>query len=91
MFNPDWDKGCPGCTGYVDSLGDLSKLSDLDTTFVVTSRAPLTKLETYKVLRGWNIAWYSALESDFNYDFQVTLDENIAFVEYNYQSKAEMT
>ena len=23
MFDPAWDEGCPGCTGYVDALGDL--------------------------------------------------------------------
>src|SRR5450631_4466769 len=26
MFDPAWDKGCTGCTGWVDSLGDLSML-----------------------------------------------------------------
>ena len=41
MFDPSWDKGCPGCTGFVDALGDLSMLKDRDTTFVVISRAPL--------------------------------------------------
>ena len=23
MFDPAWEKGCPGCTGYVDAIGDL--------------------------------------------------------------------
>ena len=45
MFDPAWDKGCPGCTSYVDALGDLSMLNDRDTTFVLVSRAPLPKLE----------------------------------------------
>ena len=39
MFDPAWDKGCPGCTGWVDSLGDLSLLKKKDTTFV-SSPAP---------------------------------------------------
>jgi predicted dithiol-disulfide oxidoreductase (DUF899 family) len=26
MFDPSWDKGCPGCTSWVDALGDLSLL-----------------------------------------------------------------
>lgn len=30
MFDPEWDKGCSGCTGYVDALGDLSVLNDRD-------------------------------------------------------------
>jgi predicted dithiol-disulfide oxidoreductase (DUF899 family) len=40
MFDPEWDKGCTGCTGLVDALGDLSLLKKRDTTFVVISRAP---------------------------------------------------
>ena len=45
MFDPAWDKGCPGCTSYVNALGDLSMLNDRATTFVLVSRAPLPKLE----------------------------------------------
>ncbi|MBD2060219.1 DUF899 domain-containing protein [Oculatella sp. FACHB-28] len=90
MFAPEWEKGCMGCTGYVDALGDLSMLSDRDTTFVLVSRAPLPKLEAYKTLKGWAVPWYSSFGSDFNYDFHVTLDENIAPIEYNYRNKAEL-
>ena len=90
MFDPEWDKGCPGCTGWVNALGDLSLLNKRDTTFAVVSRAPLAKLETYKAEKGWTIPWFSSFESDFNYDFHVTLDENIAPVEDNYRNKAEM-
>jgi predicted dithiol-disulfide oxidoreductase (DUF899 family) len=90
MFDPKWEKGCPGCTGYVDALGDLSGLHERNTTFAVISRAPLSKLEAYKVLRGWTIPWYSSFDSDFNYDFHVTLDENVAPREYNYRSAAEL-
>jgi predicted dithiol-disulfide oxidoreductase (DUF899 family) len=44
MFGPDWEKGCPGCTGFMNSLGDLSMLADRDTSMVAISRAPLSKL-----------------------------------------------
>jgi predicted dithiol-disulfide oxidoreductase (DUF899 family) len=90
MFDPTWEKGCPGCTGYVDALGDLSLLNERNTTFVVVSRAPLAKLEAYKALKGWNVPWYSSFDSDFNYDFHVTLDENVAPIDYNYRNKAEL-
>jgi predicted dithiol-disulfide oxidoreductase (DUF899 family) len=90
MFDPKWDKGCPGCTGYVDALGDLSMLSDRNTSFVVVSRAPLAKLQAYKKERGWNIPWFSSFGSDFNYDFHATLDEEVAPSEYNYRGKAEL-
>jgi predicted dithiol-disulfide oxidoreductase (DUF899 family) len=52
MFDPAWDKGCPGCTSYVNALGDLSMLNDRDTTFLLVSRAPLLKLEAYKAKKG---------------------------------------
>ena len=90
MFDPTWDTGCSGCTGFVNALGDLSMLKDLDTTFVAVSRAPLAKLETYKTQKGWTVPWFSSFGSDFNYDFHVTLDENVVPVEYNYRDKAEM-
>jgi predicted dithiol-disulfide oxidoreductase (DUF899 family) len=90
MFDPAWDKGCSGCTGWVDALGNLSPLKDRDTTFVVVSRAPLAKLEVYKAQKGWGIAWFSSFGSDFNYDFHATLDPKVAPAEYNYRSKAEM-
>jgi predicted dithiol-disulfide oxidoreductase (DUF899 family) len=60
MFDPTWDKGCPGCTGYANALGDLSKLYDHDTTFALISRAPLAKLEAYKAQMGWGVPWYSS-------------------------------
>jgi predicted dithiol-disulfide oxidoreductase (DUF899 family) len=90
MFAPEWEKGCGGCTGFVNSLGDLSLLNERDTTFALVSRAPFPKLETYKTLKGWTLPWYSSFGSDFNYDFHVTLDETMAPIEYNYRDKAEL-
>jgi predicted dithiol-disulfide oxidoreductase (DUF899 family) len=90
MFDPAWDKGCAGCTGMIDALGDLSLLQKRDTTFVVISRAPLAKLDGYKAERGWSITWVSSFGSDFNYDFHVSLDPKVAPAEYNYRDKAEM-
>lgn len=90
MFDPTWEtRRCPGCTGWVDSLGDLSLLEKCDTTFVVVSRAPLVMLDAYKAERGWSINWFSSFGSDFNYDFHVTLDAKVAPVEYNYRNQAE--
>ena len=90
MFDPEWDKGCTGCTGLVDALGDLSLLKKRDTTFVVISRAPLAKLDAYKGEKKWGIAWFSSFGNNFNYDFHVTLDPKVAPAEYNYRNKDEM-
>lgn len=91
MFDPEWDKGCPGCTGYVDSLADLSMLGDRDTTFVLISRAPLDKLENYKRQRNWKFQWFSSFASDFNYDFHVTYDESKVPLLNNYRDREEIT
>lgn len=90
MFDPEWEKGCPGCTGFVDALADLSMLADRDTTFVLVSRAAFEKLEKYKNERGWDRPWYSSLGSDFNYDFHVTLDKSVVDLEHNFRSEEEV-
>lgn len=87
MFDPEWENGCPGCTNYVNALGDLSDLKERNTAFVLVSRAPLAKLEAYKAKKGWDQPWYSSYGSDFNYDFHVTLDEAVALPEYNYREQ----
>jgi predicted dithiol-disulfide oxidoreductase (DUF899 family) len=78
MFDPAWEKGCPGCTGYVAALGDLSMLAQRNTSFALISRAPLAKLEGYKQLEGWQWPWYSSFSSDFNRDFHATNDKGEA-------------
>jgi predicted dithiol-disulfide oxidoreductase (DUF899 family) len=87
MFGPDWDGACPGCTAGVDELaaGVLTHVRSRDTEFVLVSRAPLDKLQAYAASRGWTVPWYSSYGSDFNYDFQVTLDKNRAQLDYNYR------
>jgi len=90
MFDPEWDKGCPGCTGFVDSLGDLSMLGERNTSFALVSRAPPARLAAFRASKAWPWPWFSSFGSDFNYDFHVTQDERIAPVEYNYRAKAEL-
>jgi predicted dithiol-disulfide oxidoreductase (DUF899 family) len=91
MFSPEWDEGCPSCSAGADEIsnGLLKHLHVRDTTFVYVSRAPLAKIEAYKASKGWTFPWYSSYDSDFNYDFHVTLDESVTPVEYNYRTKAE--
>src|SRR5207247_4351307 len=80
MFDPSWDDGCPSCTAAADeiSAGLLAHLHSRDTTFVAVSRAPLEKLHDYKVRKGWTFPWYSSFGSDFNYDYNVTIDASVA-------------
>jgi predicted dithiol-disulfide oxidoreductase (DUF899 family) len=91
MFDPSWEKGCPGCTGFVDSMGDTASLLNArDTTFTVIARAPLEKLQRYRAMQGWKQELVSSNRTDFNYDFHATQDESIAPVEHNYHDKAEL-
>jgi predicted dithiol-disulfide oxidoreductase (DUF899 family) len=92
MFDPDWDAACPGCTASIDALSGtvLTHLRSRDTAFALVSRAPLAKLQKYQASRGWTIPWYSSHGSDFNYDFQVTLDKSIPQLEYNYRAEPEI-
>jgi predicted dithiol-disulfide oxidoreductase (DUF899 family) len=91
MFDPRWEDGCPSCSWAADEIseGRLRHLRDGDTAFAAVSRAPLAKIEDYKARKGWSFPWYSSYDSDFNYDFQVTVDESVAPAVYNYKSKAE--
>jgi predicted dithiol-disulfide oxidoreductase (DUF899 family) len=89
MFDPEWEDGCPSCSGRVEQYGNLSYLHERETTMAVVSRAPLPKIERFKASKGWSFPWYSSCGSDFNYDFHVTLDEAVAPMQYNYRSAAE--
>lgn len=91
MFDPAWDDGCQSCTAGADELspGLLAHLHTRDTTFAYVSRAPLDKIDNYKKRKGWTFPWYSSFGSDFNYDFHVTLDDNVVPAEYNFRTKAE--
>ena len=76
MFGPNQDEGCDGCSMVVDQLTHPAHLNARDTTFVLVSRAPLEKLETFKRRRGWEgIPWYSDGEGDFGIDFDFSPPE----------------
>lgn len=67
MFAPDWEEGCPGCTGYANGLGETSQLHEQETEFAMVSRAPLEKLQAWKEQHGWTMPWYSG-ETRFSED-----------------------
>jgi predicted dithiol-disulfide oxidoreductase (DUF899 family) len=92
MFDPSWDEGCSSCTGAADELsaGLLRHLHRRDTSVAVISRAPIDKIERYKRTRGWTFPWYSSFGSDFNYDFNVTIDASVAPVMWNYRTLDEL-
>ena len=90
MFGPDWEAACPGCTAFLDELAPaaLAHIRSRDTAFAGVSRAPLAKIAAYQASRRWQFDWYSSYGSDFNYDFQVTIDPAVAAPVYNYEPQA---
>lgn len=85
-----YSEGCPGCSHLADNIPHLAHVHARDTTFVMVSRAPIQKIEPFKRRMGWTMPWVSSFDSDFNYDFHVTMDESVRPLEYNYRSKAEL-
>jgi predicted dithiol-disulfide oxidoreductase (DUF899 family) len=73
MFAPDWDAGCPHCSRWADNFNSIIvHLNQRDVTMVAISRAPFAKLATYKKRMGWTFKWVSSLQTDFNFDFNVS-------------------
>jgi len=82
----------PELHGAADELsaGLLEHLHARDTTLAVVSRAPIEKIARYKTRKGWTFPWYSSFGSDFNYDFNVTIDASVAPVMWNYRTLEEL-
>jgi predicted dithiol-disulfide oxidoreductase (DUF899 family) len=90
MFGPDWEKGCPSCSFWLDSLDGIAEhLKHRDVTLVAVSRAPLHRIRAYRTRMGWTLPWVSSADSDFNLDHGVsfTADQQAGLVdaEYNYR------
>lgn len=100
MFDPDgpppgksgapWEEGCPGCSHMLDSFPHLSHLHARNTSLVVVSRAPMSKILPFKKRMGWNFPWYSSFGTEFNYDYHVTADANVSHIEYNYETQESL-
>jgi len=89
MFGPDYQAGCPSCSSVADGFNGIWRhLANHDVMFFAVSRAPLEKLQAYKLRMGWNFPWASSFGSDFNFDFNVSFTEEqqrSGNIEYNYR------
>jgi len=92
VFGPDWDAACPSCTNFIDELSDglLAHLRARDSAFALVSRTPMAKIEAYRTEQGWVVPWYSSYGRDFNFDFQVSLDQSVRQVDYNYRPAPQL-
>lgn len=93
MFDPSWEDGCSSCSAMADSAaqpGTLAQLDSRGTAFAAVSRAPLATLQAYQAKRGWSFPWYSSSGSDFNFDFHVSFDPDVASPHYNFRDASEL-
>jgi predicted dithiol-disulfide oxidoreductase (DUF899 family) len=88
MWFDEPDKFCPGCSLEADQNYNapfLAELHKCDVTLAAVARAPLGRIEEEKAHKGWTFPFYSSAGTDFNYDFQATLDTSRDAIEYNYR------
>jgi len=89
MLGPDYKAGCPSCSSIADGFsGSVVHLANHDVMFTAVSHAPIANIQAYKRRMGWSFPWASSYNSDFNYDFAVSVTEEQqregAVVEYNF-------
>ncbi len=73
MFNPEANEGCPHCSFWADHYdATVPHLNQRDVSFVVISRAPLSRIAPFKKRMGWSFKWVSSGQTDFNYDYQAS-------------------
>jgi predicted dithiol-disulfide oxidoreductase (DUF899 family) len=71
MFGPSQRVGCDGCSMVVDQIGHPAHLHARGVSFALVSRAPIDRIEAYRLRMGWTLPWFSSFGSDFNFDFGV--------------------
>ena len=95
MFGPTYTAGCPSCSSIADGFnGFIVHLANHDVALSAVSRAPLPKLQAYQRRMGWTFPWASALDGDFNFDFNVSVTEEQqreGGIEYNYRPQPALT
>jgi predicted dithiol-disulfide oxidoreductase (DUF899 family) len=95
MFGPGWKEGCPGCSFGADHVeGAFLHLEHHDVSFAAVSRTSLENIEAFKKRMGWHFNWVSSLDSDFNFDFNVSftkeeLAKGDVFYNYGMQKSQE--
>lgn len=89
MYGPDWDEGCPSCSGVADGFDETHlHLQNHDVAFTAISRAPLQKLHAYRDRMGWSFPWVSSGRTDFNFDFNVSFTEESVVKGQTYNFRA---
>src|SRR5439155_1732125 len=95
MFGPDYSAGCQPCSAIADGFNGFAvHLANHDVMLWAISRAPLAKLQAFRQRMGWTFPWASSFDSDFNWDFSMSLTEEQqreGGTEYNYRPQPAYT
>ncbi|MEN3309326.1 MAG: hypothetical protein V7603_5528 [Micromonosporaceae bacterium] len=71
MFHPDDDQACPMCSMWVDGLHGVAHHLARHAAFAVIAKAPLPKLRTWALRRGWDgLRILSSHDTTFNTDLR---------------------
>jgi predicted dithiol-disulfide oxidoreductase (DUF899 family) len=85
------DAACPACSFWADNFnGIIVHLNQRDVTLVAASRAPYSKILSYKERMGWTFDWVSSGETEFNFDYGVSFTAQEVAEEkavYNYTTQ----
>ena len=84
------DTACPNCSSIADGIGRLRQLHARNTTLVGVSRGPYGKIAAFRERMGWTFPWYSSYGSDFNHDFNATVDDRVAPVLLGFRTEADL-
>jgi predicted dithiol-disulfide oxidoreductase (DUF899 family) len=88
MLGPGYAAGCPSCSAIADGFDRSAvHLANHDVILMAVSRAPISSIQAYKRRLGWSFPWASSHDSDFNYDFNVSVTEEqqrSGTAEYNF-------
>jgi predicted dithiol-disulfide oxidoreductase (DUF899 family) len=91
MLGPEYKAGCPSCSAIADGFdGFAIHLANHDVLLTAISRAPLENIQAFKGRMGWSFPWASSYDSDFNYDFSVSITEEQqreGVVDYNFEER----
>lgn len=64
MFKPGGSP-CTGCSMFSDQVGELAHFHARDTSFALVSPASQEEVAPFKQRMGWQMPWYTALDSEF--------------------------
>jgi predicted dithiol-disulfide oxidoreductase (DUF899 family) len=64
------EHACVGCSFVADQAGHVTHLNARDTTLAYVSRAPQADIKRLKARMGWEMPWYTLIDS-FDADFDV--------------------